>query len=189
MSDQENKQAKQDLPADQLERPKPAPKPSPEKQAPPPAKITAPASKKVKNPKRVAAGKALAAKNKEKLAKIKAFEESELAKQDQQTSEATEGDQTESVKQPAERPAEQPNTNPDWSSSVLFLVGGVAVVGGLSAFGYQKWTASANQQTRPVKRSAERPNSNPATESSKPAKRSETTGNNQEKNSDPFEDF
>ena len=58
MSDQENKQAKQDLPADPAERPKPAPKPSPEKppekQAPPPAKITAPASKKVKNPKRVA---------------------------------------------------------------------------------------------------------------------------------------
>ena len=39
MSDQENKQAKQDLPADPAERPKPAPKPSPEKrpekQAPP----------------------------------------------------------------------------------------------------------------------------------------------------------
>ena len=147
-------------------------------------KITAPPSKKVKNPKRVAAGKALAAKNKEKLAKIKAFEESELAKQDQQTSEATKDDQTESVKQPAELP----NSNPDWSSSVLFLVGGVAVVGGLSAFGYQKWTASANQQTsRPV-------NSNPATQPnaiklSEPAKRSEAVGNNQEKNSDPFEDF
>ena len=131
MSDQENKQAKQDLPADT------APKPSPEKQAPPPSKITASASKKVKNPKRVAAGKAVAAKNKEKLAKIKAFEESELVKQDQQTSKATGSDQTESVER----------SNPDWSSSVLFLVGGVAVVGGLSAFGYQKWTASANQQT------------------------------------------
>ena len=104
MSDQENKQAKQDLPSDSLERPKPSPEKQSEKQAPPPVKITAPPSKKVKNPKRVAAGKALAAKNKEKLAKIKAFEESELAKQDQQTSEA-EGDQTESVKQPAERPA------------------------------------------------------------------------------------
>ena len=95
MSDQENKQSKQNLPADPAEQPKPAPKPSPEKrpekQAPPPVKITAPASKKVKNPKRVAAGKALAAKNKEKLAKIKAFEESELVKQDQQTSEAIEG--------------------------------------------------------------------------------------------------
>ena len=162
MSDQENKQAKQDLPADPLEQPNPAPKTSPEKQsekqAPTPVKITAPPSKKVKNPKRVAAGKALAAKNKEKLAKIKAFEESELAKQDQQdqqTSEATEGDQTESVKQPAERP----NSNPDWSSSVLFLVGGVAVVGGLSAFGYQKWTASANQQTsRLVKQPVTKPN-------------------------------
>ena len=197
MSDQENKQVKQDLPADPLERPKPAPKTSPEKQsekqAPTPAKITAPPSKKVKNPKRVAAGKALAAKNKEKLAKIKAFEESELAKQDKQTSEATEGDQTEIVKQPTERPAEQPNSNPDWSSSVLFIVGGVAVVGGLSAFGYQKWTASAsasaNQQTsRPVKlpNPATQPN---ATESSKPAKRSEAAGDNQEKNSDPFEDF
>ena len=129
MSNQENKQAKQDLPAD------PAPKPSPEKlqekQAPPPAKITAPASKKVKNPKRVAAGKALAAKNKEKLAKIKAFEESEKqtesVKQDQQVSEETEGNQTESMKQ----------SNPYWSSSVLFLVGGVVAVGGLSAFGYK----------------------------------------------------
>ena len=180
MSNQENKQAKQDLPADPEEQPKPAPKPSPEKrpekQAPPP-KITAPASKKVKNPKRVVAGKALAAANKEKLAKIKAFEVSELVKQDQQTSEATEGNQTESFKQPAERP----NSNPDCSSSVLFLVGGVAVVGGLSAFGYQKWTASANQQaSRPVKRSnpATQPN---ATESSKPAKRSEATEDNQEK--------
>ena len=48
--------------------------------------------------------------------KIKAFEASELVKQDQQASKATEGDQTESVKQPAERP----NSNPDWSSSVLF---------------------------------------------------------------------
>ena len=48
MSNQENKQAKQDLPADLAERPKPAPKPSPEKQAPPLAKITASASKKVK---------------------------------------------------------------------------------------------------------------------------------------------
>ena len=157
---------------------KPAPKPSPEKQAPPPVKITAPPSKKVKNPKRVAAGKALAAKNKEKLAKIKAFEESELAKQDQQdhqTSEATEGDQTESVKQPAERP----NSNSDWSSSLIFLVGGVAVVGGLSAFGYQKWTASANQQTsRPVKQPVTKPN---ATKPSEPAKRSEAVGDNQEK--------
>ena len=40
-----------------------------------PEKITALPSKKVKNPKRVAAGKALAARNKEKLAKIKAFED------------------------------------------------------------------------------------------------------------------
>ena len=189
MSDQENKQAKQDLPADSAEQSKPAPKPSPEKrpekQAPPPVKITAPASKKVKNPKRVAAGKALAlaAINKEKLAKIKAFEESELAKQDQQTSEATEGDQTETVKQPVE----QPNSNPDWSSSVLFLVGGVAVVGGLSAFGYQKWTAPANQQTsRPVKQPVTKPN---AIKPSEPAKRSEAVGDNQERNSDPFEDF
>ena len=187
MSDQENKQAKQDLPSDSLEQPKPAPKPSPEKQVPPPVKITAPPSKKVKNPKRVAAGKALAAKNKEKLEKIKAFEESELAKQDQQTSEATEGDQTESVKQPAERPAEQPNSNQDWSSSLIFLVGGVAVVGGLSAFGYQKWTASANQQTsRPVKQPVTKPN---ATKPSEPAKRSEAVGDNQEKNSDPFGDL
>ena len=177
MSNQENKQAKQDLPADSAEQPKPAPKPSPEKrlekQAPPPAKITAPASKKVKNPKRVAAGKALAAKNKEKLAKIKAFEESELVKQDQQVSEATESNQTESVKQ----------SNPDWSSSVLFLVGGVVAVGGLSAFGYKKWTASANQQTS---RPAKKPN---ATKPSEPAKRSEAAGDNQEKNSDPFGDL
>ena len=119
----------------------------------------------------------MAAKNKEKLAKIKAFEESEKqtesVKQDQQTSEATGGDQTE--------PAEQ--SNPDWSSSVLFLVGGVVAVGGLSAFGYQKWTASANQQTS---RPAKKPN---ATKPSEPAKRSEEAGDNQEKNSDPFEDF
>ena len=139
--------------------------------------------RKSKNPKRVAAGKALAAKNKEKLAKIKAFEESELAKKDQQTSEATEGDQTESVKQPAERP----NSNQDWSSSLIFLVGGVAVVGGLSAFGYQKWTASANQQSsRPVKQPVTQPN---ATKPSEPAKRSEAVGDNQEKNSDPFGDL
>ena len=186
MSDQENKQAKQDLPSDSLERPKPSPEKQSEKQAPPPVKITAPPSKKVKNPKRVAAGKALAAKNKEKLAKIKAFEESELAKQDQQTSEMTGGDQTESVKQPAERP----NSNQDWSSSLIFLVGGVAVVGGLSAFGYQKWTASANQQTsRPVKQPVTQPN---ATKPSEPAKRSEAVGpkgDNQEKNSDPFGDL
>ena len=141
-------------------------------------KITSPPSKKVKNPKRVAAGKALAAKNKEKLAKIKAFEESELAKQDQQTSEAAEGDQTESVKQQAERP----NSNPDWSSSLIFLVGGVAVVGGQSAFGYQKWTASDQQTSRPAKK----PN---ATKPSEPAKRSEAVGDNQEKNSDPFGDL
>ena len=182
MSDQENKQAKQDLPSDSLERPKPSPEKQSEKQAPlPPVKITAPPSKKVKNPKRVAAGKALAAKNKEKLAKIKAFEESELAKQDQQTSEAAEGDQTESVKQQAERP----NSNPDWSSSLIFLVGGVAVVGGLSAFGYQKWTASDQQTSRPAKK----PN---ATKPSEPAKRSEAVGpkgDNQEKNSDPFGDL
>ena len=181
MSNQENKQAKQDLPADSAEQPKPAPKPSPEKrpekQAPPPAKITAPASKKVKNLKRVAAGKKLAAANKEKLAKIKAFEESEKqtesVKQDQKTSEAIEGNQTESVKQ----------SNPDWSSSVLFLVLGVVAVGGLSAFGYKKWTASANQQTS---RPAKKPN---ATKPSEPAKQSEAAGDNQEKNYDPFEDF
>ena len=175
MSNQENKQAKQDLPADSAEQPKPSPKPSPEKrpenQAPPPAKITAPASKKVKNPKRATAGKVLAAKNKEKLAKIKAFEESEKqtesVKQDQQTSKATGGGQTE----PAER------SNPDWSSSVLFLVGGVVAVG------YKKWTASANQQTS---RPAKKPN---AAKPSEPAKRSEAAGDNQEKNSDPFEDF
>ena len=188
MSNQENKQAKQDLPSDSLERSKPSPEKQSEKQAPPPAKITAPPSEKVKNPKRVAAGKALAAKNKEKLAKIKAFEESELAKQDQQdqqTSKATEGDQTESVKQPAERPAEQPNSNQDWSSSLIFLVGGVAVVGGLSAFGYQKWTASDQQTSRPAKK----PN---ATKPSEPAKRSEAVGpkgDNQEKNYDPFGDL
>ena len=107
----------------------------------------------------------MAAANKEKLAKIKAFEASELVKQDQQTSEATEGDQTESVKQ----------SNPDWSSSVLFLVGGVVVVGGLSAFGYQKWTAPANQQTsRPAKKPnpANQPN---ATKPSEPAKRLKAT--------------
>ena len=53
MSNQENKQAnQQDLPADPA--PKPSPEKRPEKQALPPAKITAPASKKVKNPKRVA---------------------------------------------------------------------------------------------------------------------------------------
>ena len=170
MSDQENKQAKQDLPADTA--PKPSPEKRPEKQALPPAKTTASASKKVKDPQRVAAGKAVAAKKKEKLAKIKAFEESELVKQDPQTSKATGSDQTESVER-----------------FVLFLVGGVAVVGWLSAFGYQKWTTSANQQTsRPVKQSnpATQPN---ATESSKPAKRPEATGDNQEKNSDPFEDF
>ena len=180
MSDQENKQAKQDLPADPAEQPKPALKPSLEKQAPPLAKITASASTKVKNPKRVAAGKALAAANKEKLAKIKAFEASELVKQDQQTSEAAEGDQTESVKQPAE----QPNSNPDSSSSVLFLIGGVVFVGGLSAFGYQKLTASANQQTsRPTKK----PN---ATKPSESVKRSKATECDQaEKNSDLFEDF
>ena len=178
MSDQENKQAKKDLPSDSLERPKPSPEKQSEKQAPlPPVKITPP-SKKVKNPKRVAAGKALAAKNKEKLAKLKAFEESELAKQDQQTSEAAEGDQTESVKQQAERP----NSNPDWSSYLIFLVGGVAVVGGLSAFGYQKWTASDQQTSRPAKK----PN---ATKPREPAKRSEAVGDNQEKNSDPFGDL
>ena len=193
MSNQENKQAKQDLPADSSGATKGrlqsrVQRSDSEKQAPPPAKITAPASKKVKNQKRVAAGKALAAKNKEKLAKIKAFEESEKqtesVKQDQQVSEATEGDQTESVKQPAERPAEQPNSNQDWSSSLIFLVGGVAVVGGLSAFGYQKWTASANQQSsRPVKQP------NPVTKPNEPAKRSEAVGDNQEKNSDPFGDL
>ena len=153
-------------------------------------KITAPPIKKVKNPKRVAAGKALAAKNKEKLAKIKAFEESELPKQDQQdqqTSEATKDDQTETVKQPAEQPAEQPNSNLDWSSSVLFLVGGVVVVGWLSAFGYQKLTESANQQSsRPVKQPVTKPN---AIKPSEPAKRSEAVGGNQEKNSDPFGDL
>ena len=185
MSDQENKQAKQDLPADSAEL-KPAPKPSPEKrlekQAPPPVKITAPPSKKVKNPKRVAAGKALAAKNKEKLAKIKAFEESELAKQDQQTSKATEGDQTESVKQPAERPAEQPNSNLDLSTCLTCLVGGVLIVGWLSVFGYYKLTESVNRQSsRPVKQ--------PVTKPSEPAKRSEAVGDNQEKISDPFGDL
>ena len=101
----------------------------------------------------------MATANKEKLAKIKAFEASELVKQDQQTSEATEGDQTESVKQ----------SNPDWSSSVLFLVGGVVIVGGLSAFGYQKWIAPANQQTS---RPAKKPN---ATKPSEPAKRLKAT--------------
>ena len=175
MSNQENKQAQQELPADPAEQPKPSPEKRSEKQAPPPAKNTAPASKKIKNPKRVAAGKVIGCKKKKKkkkkkknLAKIQAFEESESVKQDQQTSEATGGGQTE----PAER------SNPDWSSSVLFLVEGVVVVGGLSAFGYKKWTASANQQT-----------SRPAKKPSEPAKRSEAAGDNQEKNSDPFEDF
>ena len=113
----------------------------------------------------------MAAANKEKLAKIKGFEASELVKQDQQTSEATEGDQTESVKQ----------SNPDWSSSVLFLVGGVVVVGGLSAFGYRKWTAPANQQTS-------RPANQPyAIKSKEPAKQPEATESDlAEKNSDPY---
>ena len=56
----------------------------------------------------------------------------------QETSEATEGDQTESVKQPVERPAEQPNSNQDLLLTCLTcLVGGVVFVGLLSAFGYQ----------------------------------------------------
>ena len=177
-----------------MERPKPSPEKQSEKQAPPPVKITAPPSKKVKNPKRVAAGKALAAKNKEKLAKIKAFEESELAKQDQQTSKATEGDQTESVKQPAERPAErpaeQPNSNLDLSTCLTCLVGGVLIVGWLSVFGYHKLTESVNRQSsRPVKQPVTKPN---ATKPSEPAKRSEAVGpkgDNQEKNSDPFGDL
>ena len=113
--------------------------------------------------------------SKQKLAKIKAFKASEKqtepVKQDQQTIKATGGDQTEPAKQP----------NPDWSSSVLFLVGGVVVVGGLSAFGYQKWTAPANQQTS---RPGNQPN---AIKSKEPAKRSEATESNQaEKNSDSF---
>ena len=190
MSDQENKHAKQDLPADSAEQSKPSPEKQSEKQAPPPVKITAPPSKKVKNPKRVAAGKALVAKNKEKLAKIKAFEESELAKQDQQdqqTSKATEGDQTESVKQPAERPAEQPNSNLDLSTCLTCLVGGVLIVGWLSVFGYHKLTESVNRQSsRPVKQPVTKPN---ATKPSEPAKRSEAVGDNQEKNSDPFGDL
>ena len=133
MSNQENKQAKQDLPADSAEQPKPAPKPSPEKrpekQAPPP-----PASKKVKNPKRVAAGKALAARNKEKLAKIKAFEESEPVKQEE----------SKLADQPASVPAELPEATGGADWSLLFLVGGgVAFVGLSAAFGYQKWTSNA----------------------------------------------
>ena len=130
-------QEKQDFPIE-------APKPSP-------AKFTASANKKVKNPKRVAVGKALAARNKEKLTKIKALED------DQQTIEVTETESEE---------------RSNWSCTVLLLlVGGVAVVVG--AFGYQKWTASSNQQTsKPV-------NQHPATKPSESAKRSEN----------PFEDF
>ena len=131
MSDQENKQAKQDLPADPAEQPKPAPKSSP-------AKITAPPSKKVKNPIRVAAGKKLVSRNKEKLAKIKAFEEAESVKHDQRS------DQTEAVIE--SKPADQ-----DWP--LLFLVGGgVAFVGLSAAFAYQKWAANAPAPAKPVKR-------------------------------------
>ena len=96
----------------------------------PPAKVTAPASKKVKNPKRVAAGKALAAKNKERLAKIKALEESEKVKALQKTQLESEVD---SVTQ---------NQSDNWSVSIPLIVGGVVIVGGLTAIGYQKFAAS-----------------------------------------------
>ena len=165
MSDQENKQAKQDLPADPA--PKPSPEKRPEKQAPPPAKITAPASKKVKNPKRVAAGKFLAARNKEKLIKIKAFEEAE--KQTESVKQDQRSDRTEAV-------IESKPADPDWS--LLFLVGGgVAFVGLSAAFGYQKWTANAPAPTTLAKPPAE------------PVKLPSPASNLAEKKSDPFEEF
>ena len=90
-----------------------------------PAKVTAPVSKRVKNPKRVAAGKALAAKNKEKLAKIKALEEQ--GKQNE----------VEAPQAVESRTIEKNEAN--WP---LFVGGGVLVIGGLTAFGYQKWTSA-----------------------------------------------
>ena len=54
----------------------------------PPKKVTASPSQKVKNPKKVEAGKKLAAKNKERLAKIKEWEESK--KSDNKSEESNE---------------------------------------------------------------------------------------------------
>ena len=107
-------------------------KPAPP-EAKPPAKVTAPKSKKVKNPKRVAAGKALAAKNKERLAKIKAFEESQ--KQEDLAKSQLESD----VISQSEISAK---SNDTWSTSVPLIVGGFVIVGGLTAFGYNKWKTS-----------------------------------------------
>mgnify|MGYP006878680581 CR=1 FL=1 len=104
MSDQETKSADQQAPK-LVETTKPAP-----------AKVTAPANKKVKNPKRVAAGKALAAKNKERFAKIKALEKAEK----------------EVEVHTQEHPAivnEKSEAKQSWSTPLL--VGGVVIVGGL----------------------------------------------------------
>ncbi len=108
---------------------------SPESKTPipkkiPPKKVTTSTDKKVKNPKRVAAGKALAAKNKEKYAKIKAFEESEKAKPE------------------ASPPVEIETSGQSWTIPVL--VGGVIVASGLTVFGYQKLTSASTPTPKMV---------------------------------------
>ena len=65
LSNKISNQNTQDLPVDPAEAPKPNA---------PPAKITASANKKVNNPKRVAAGKALAARNNSVYDGIKKYE-------------------------------------------------------------------------------------------------------------------
>ena len=113
------------------------PAPAKAKPSQPPAKVTAPPkSKKVKNPKRVAAGKALAAKNKERVAKMLAFEKSQKVEAEQEPPQNLEKSQSES----------EMVKNDGWSTSTSLLVGGMVIVGGLATFGYQKIFASKNQK-------------------------------------------
>jgi hypothetical protein len=86
-------------------------------------KVTATPSTKVKDPKRVAAGKALAAKNKERLAKMKEYEKAQ---------------QTPSNDKPLEKlsddAGEKTSSKSEWKDSQWMLIG--ASIAGALALGY-----------------------------------------------------
>ena len=101
---------------------------------PSPTKVTADsASKKVKNPNRVATGKALAARNKEKLAKLNEFEESqrEIKGAEQGADQGVEQGAKQGVEQGAEQGVKQGIKEPKLQikvSEFQFITGGLLAV-------------------------------------------------------------
>ena len=111
-----------------------------------PEKVTAPPSQKVKNPKRVAAGKRLAALNKERLEKLKNSEQQTTPRADE----------------PSAEPPNEPNASYHLNKTdqqYLWLAGGLFITVGL---GYAIARLTSEQRPQPTPPQSQPPPPPPA---------------------------